>query len=239
MGDRICVMRDGLIMQVADPLTLFRQPENMFVAGFMGSPPMNLIRGRIIASGESFIFQENNPAGAGNGLRLEGPLLPDRGRRLSHFAEGNIVLGIRPENIAVHEVGGVTDYHTQLLEFAVRMLLDATSPSNYLASNPELLALTRAEQGQNLVRGFKHVVEDIGRTLKGGGPAGTEEFEVGKFGGIESRGVRIDVFQHDIKGQHTDADASKAVEDPLGGEALLELAVDFGEQRCGFGGILH
>ena len=34
MGDRICVMRDGLIMQVADPLTLYRQPEKLFVAGF-------------------------------------------------------------------------------------------------------------------------------------------------------------------------------------------------------------
>jgi len=44
MGDRICVMRDGLIMQVADPLTLFRQPANMFVAGFIGSPPMNLLK---------------------------------------------------------------------------------------------------------------------------------------------------------------------------------------------------
>ena len=43
MGDRICVMRDGLIMQVADPLTLFRHPENMFVAGFIGSPTMNFI----------------------------------------------------------------------------------------------------------------------------------------------------------------------------------------------------
>jgi len=81
---------------------------------------------------------------------------------------------------AVRDVSGVTDYHGQLLEFAVRMLLDATSPSNYLASNPELLALTQTEQGQNLVRGFKNVVEDLGRTLKGAAPAGTEEFEVGR-----------------------------------------------------------
>jgi multiple sugar transport system ATP-binding protein len=41
MGDRICVMKDGVIMQVADPLTLYRKPENLFVAGFIGSPPMN------------------------------------------------------------------------------------------------------------------------------------------------------------------------------------------------------
>ena len=82
-------------------------------------------------------------------------------------------------NEAVRDVGGVTDYHAQLLEFALRTLLDATSPSNYLASNPELLAQTRSEQGQNLVRGLQHMVEDIGRTLKGAAPAGTEDFEVG------------------------------------------------------------
>ena len=81
---------------------------------------------------------------------------------------------------AVRDVGGVTDYHTQLIEFAVRLLLDASSPSNCLASNPELLALTQSEQGQNLVRGLQHVVEDTQRTVDGMAPAGTEDFEVGK-----------------------------------------------------------
>lgn len=80
----------------------------------------------------------------------------------------------------VTDVSGVTEYHAQLLEFAVRMLLDASSPSNYLASNPELLALTQSEHGQNLVRGLQHVMEDVKRTLEGGAPAGTEAFEVGK-----------------------------------------------------------
>ena len=103
---------------------------------------------------------------------------------------------------AVRDVSGVTDYHGQLLEFAVRMLLDATSPSNYLASNPELLALTQAEQGQNLVRGFKHVVEDLGRTLKGSAPAGTEEFEVGKNvavtpGKVVFRNELIELIQYE------------------------------------------
>jgi len=57
----------------------------------------------------------------------------------------------------VRDVEGVTEYHDQLLEFALRMLLDAGSPSNFLAANPEVLALTQAEKGQNLVRGFKHL----------------------------------------------------------------------------------
>ena len=42
LGDRICVMRDGLIMQVADPISLYLRPENLFVAGLIGGPPMNL-----------------------------------------------------------------------------------------------------------------------------------------------------------------------------------------------------
>ena len=45
---------------------------------------------------------------------------------------------------AVQGVGGVSEYHEQLVEFSVRMLLDSSSPSNFLATNPELLALTQA-----------------------------------------------------------------------------------------------
>src|ERR1700690_1906805 len=44
MGDRICVMKDGNIMQVAEPLELYNHPENLFVAGFIGSPPMIFFR---------------------------------------------------------------------------------------------------------------------------------------------------------------------------------------------------
>ena len=80
---------------------------------------------------------------------------------------------------AVRDVDGVTEYHDQLLEFALRMLLDATSPSNCLISNPEVLALTRSEQGQNLVRGLENLVEDLRRELSGVEPVGAEDFMVG------------------------------------------------------------
>jgi polyhydroxyalkanoate synthase len=80
----------------------------------------------------------------------------------------------------VRDVDGVTEYHDQLLEFAVRMLVDATSPSNFLASNPELLAQTQAEQGQNLMRGLENLAEDMRRTAAGMEPVGAEEFEVGR-----------------------------------------------------------
>jgi serine/threonine protein kinase len=54
MRDRICVMRDGLIMQVADPLTLYRQPENLFI----GSPPMNLLKRKVQRRDDGLFFVE-------------------------------------------------------------------------------------------------------------------------------------------------------------------------------------
>ena len=103
---------------------------------------------------------------------------------------------------AVRDVDGVTEYHEQLLEFSLRMLLDASSPSNCLASNPELLALTQAEKGQNLVRGFKHLAEDMRRTLAGMAPVGADEFEVGKNvavtpGKVVFRNELIELIQYE------------------------------------------
>jgi len=78
------------------------------------------------------------------------------------------------------EVDGLEPRHAALVEFTVRQWLDALSPTNFLATNPELLALTRAQGGDNLMRGARHLVEDLGRTMKGKGPVGTESFEVGQ-----------------------------------------------------------
>ena len=95
MGDRICVMRDGNIMQVADPLTLFRQPENMFVAGFIGSPPMNLIKGKIQKRDGGLFFVENADSSA---LRL--PLCGAVEALAAKYGDREVVLGIRPEQIS-------------------------------------------------------------------------------------------------------------------------------------------
>jgi poly[(R)-3-hydroxyalkanoate] polymerase subunit PhaC len=103
---------------------------------------------------------------------------------------------------AVRDVGGVTDYHAQLLEFALRLLLDATSPSNFLASNPELLALTKSERGQNLMRGLEHLFEDLQRTMKGAEPAGAGDYAVGKTvavtpGKVVFRNELIELIQYE------------------------------------------
>jgi multiple sugar transport system ATP-binding protein len=78
MGDRVAVMRDGRLEQVDSPQRLYEQPENMFVAGFIGSPSMNLLRGSIDEDGIDL-----------GGQRVRLP------RRTTH--RGDVVVGIRPE----------------------------------------------------------------------------------------------------------------------------------------------
>ncbi len=77
-------------------------------------------------------------------------------------------------------VPGVTPENERTLKFVAGTALEALSPANFLATNPELLEATRAESGQNLVRGFNHWLEDIERTFAGKGMNGTDKFVVGR-----------------------------------------------------------
>jgi multiple sugar transport system ATP-binding protein len=101
MGDRICVMRDGNIMQVADPITLFRKPENMFVAGFIGSPPMNLVKGKIQKRDGGLFFVENASSNALT-LKFVGSLESIASKNQNK----DVVFGIRPENIHNEPIEG-------------------------------------------------------------------------------------------------------------------------------------
>ena len=103
MGDRICVMRDGKIMQIADPLTLYRQPANMFVAGFIGSPPMNLIRGTVQRREGGLYFVQGGESG-GLELPLRDGLEPFASKHLNN----ELVLGIRPEHISNENINGAS-----------------------------------------------------------------------------------------------------------------------------------
>lgn len=81
MADKIVVMRDGVIEQIGTPLDLYDFPTNVFVAGFIGSPSMNFIRGKMTADG--FLAE--------GGTALPTPL----------DAPGAVTYGIRPENIHI------------------------------------------------------------------------------------------------------------------------------------------
>ena len=95
MGDRICVMKDGNIMQVAEPLHLYNHPANLFVAGFIGSPAMNFFRGTIQRAGDRCTFTETNAKSAPLVIALDGPLST---KAAGHVGQP-VVFGIRPEDI--------------------------------------------------------------------------------------------------------------------------------------------
>jgi multiple sugar transport system ATP-binding protein len=82
-------------MQVADPLTLYHQPENVFVAGFIGSPPMNLFKGTIERRAGNLLFHETGEADA-----LFVPLTGRLGKLAQPLEGKPVVFGIRPENIS-------------------------------------------------------------------------------------------------------------------------------------------
>ncbi len=91
MGDRICVMKDGLIQQVADPITLYNYPSNKFVAGFIGTPPMNFFEGRIEEKNGKLFFIEGT---------FEVELKePEWKKKLLAAKVTDVTFGIRPENI--------------------------------------------------------------------------------------------------------------------------------------------
>ena len=90
MGDRIAVMKDGRIQQVADPIHLYENPANRFVAGFIGSPGMNFLEGRIVSDEDTLVFDEGH-------VRIS---LPDQmTEAMSPYKDKEVVCGIRPEDI--------------------------------------------------------------------------------------------------------------------------------------------
>jgi multiple sugar transport system ATP-binding protein len=97
LGDRVVVMKDGRVQQVGEPLELYGQPANRFVAGFIGSPAMNFVEVAISGSGDALWAEAE-------GLRIRVP------RQFSSRmpSGGRLTLGVRPE--AVTLANGADDY---------------------------------------------------------------------------------------------------------------------------------
>ena len=92
LGDRIAVLREGQLQQVADPLHLYRQPANLFTAGFIGSPAMNFFTGTLTANGPEIFFEF-----AGHCVRLAA----EHAAQLRHCIGQRVVLGLRPEDLRI------------------------------------------------------------------------------------------------------------------------------------------
>ena len=90
LGSRIAVMKDGHIQQLAEPITVYDEPVNKFVAGFIGTPPMNFINGRIIKKDDKLYFDEGKVQ-----VKVVDEMMP----ALKDYIGKDIVFGIRSEDI--------------------------------------------------------------------------------------------------------------------------------------------
>jgi multiple sugar transport system ATP-binding protein len=96
LGDRVVVMSDGRVQQVAPPLVVYDFPANRFVAGFLGTPSMNFIPGQLVQSNGAVTFVTVQS-------RLK--LLPQMAQRVLPHVGKKVTLGIRPEDLGASGEG--------------------------------------------------------------------------------------------------------------------------------------
>jgi multiple sugar transport system ATP-binding protein len=101
MADRIVALRDGTVQQVGPPDDLYSRPANVFVAGFLGSPPINLLHARVELDGDDTVLAAFAPAD----VRL---VLPhgERSMELRGRAGETVIVGVRPEDLSVRRRSG-------------------------------------------------------------------------------------------------------------------------------------
>ncbi len=108
MGHRVAVMKSGVVQQVARPMELYHRPANQFVAGFIGTPSMNFLQGRLMLEENRMVFQLNGSTDRGS-ARMElpesvTPLLVGQARQ-------NTILGVRPEDVLVSAGEDTNGHH--------------------------------------------------------------------------------------------------------------------------------
>ena len=97
LGDRICVLYNGVVQQVAEPMEVYDRPVNKFVAGFLGTPPMNFFEGRVQSRNEQVYFVTGS----------DFILLDSRMKEaLADYNNQDMVLGVRPEHLSTEPVAG-------------------------------------------------------------------------------------------------------------------------------------
>lgn len=90
MGDRIAVMKNGILQQVDDPIEIYDHPKNKFVAGFIGSPPMNFMTGRLMKKDGKIYFDEG---------KVKVKLVEEMLKKVERYLGKELIFGFRSEDI--------------------------------------------------------------------------------------------------------------------------------------------
>jgi multiple sugar transport system ATP-binding protein len=159
MADTIVVLRDGAVEQVGAPIELYARPRNQFVAGFLGTPQMNMLKAKVGAV-------------IGDGMSL----FVDHGRGVLHatvdgkgcLTDADCTVGIRPEHIVLSESGAIpgTVLATEMLGSETIVFANLQSGENVTASIPGIRNVRRGATVRFAVdRRFVHVFDEMGMTL--------------------------------------------------------------------------
>jgi multiple sugar transport system ATP-binding protein len=170
LGDRVVVMKDGIAQQVGSASEIYHNPQNRFVAGFLGSPSMNFLEGRLVKEGDRLYFDE------GSGKL---PVPAEAAQRLSAHVGRDVVLGIRPELLsdAQHAHFKTNGNSLQMAVRQVQMLGDclhvylATDKHKHVIASVDGYAQIRAKDTLpiyfDMTRSLFFSAEGIGERLSG------------------------------------------------------------------------
>ncbi|MFW6139206.1 MAG: ABC transporter ATP-binding protein [Spirochaetota bacterium] len=131
MGTRIVVLKDGYIQQVSDPLTLYDSPNNKFVAGFIGSPPMNFIDASVARENSDYYIKTENFK-----IKMD----KEKHEKLKPYVNKSVTFGIRPEDLIDENIA--KDKEGKLIKAIVEVIEPLGSEIYlYLSSGTETLTV--------------------------------------------------------------------------------------------------
>ncbi|QUS36298.1 ABC transporter ATP-binding protein [Falsirhodobacter algicola] len=140
LADRIAIMKGGVVQQFASPQEIYNRPANLYVAGFIGSPPMNFISGIL------------------TGTRFDGPVTADMsGYAFTRRGDVKAVMGIRPEHILIGDAAAACDVRTTVTVDVVEPMGADTLIWSSLAGEPFRIRVdgqTEIRSGQTIDIGF-------------------------------------------------------------------------------------
>ena len=134
MSDKIVVMKDGLVQQIGSPLYLYNHPYNKFVAGFIGTPPMNFLSVKVIEKGGKLVVDEGS---------FEITPTDDQAKKLKDYLGKEVYFGIRPEDL-IYQKSPAAHNNLQM-KVSVIEPLGADTHLHLLTKTQSVVAVTEPE----------------------------------------------------------------------------------------------